>query len=172
MFFNSWEDIARVIIVGSVSYVALIIILRISGKRTLAKMNMFDFVITVALGSTFATLILSKDVALAEGVVGLGLLVFLQYAVAWLSVRSKRFQQIVKGQPSLLYYRGAYLQDAMKMARISFEEVRFAARDQGISDMADVGAIVLETDGTFSVMPKLQMPAPSALEDVTIPEEV
>jgi len=171
MFFNSWEDIARIIIVGTVSYVALIIILRISGKRTLAKMNMFDFVITIALGSTFATLILSKDVALAEGVVGLSLLVTLQYVVAWLSVRSKRFQQIVKGQPSLIFYRGAYLQGTMKAARISYEEVRFAARSSGISNMAEVGAIILETDGTFSVMPELQMRTPSALEDVTIPEE-
>lgn len=167
MFFNSWADIARVLIIGTLSYISLVFLLRISGKRTLSKMNMFDFVITVALGSTFATIILSKDVALAEGVVALGLLILLQYIVAWISVRSKTFQQIVKGEPTLLFYNGEYLHKSMKAERISLEEVRFAARSEGIDDMASVGAVILETDGTFSVVPEIDPAgANTALRDV------
>lgn len=168
MFFNSWEDIARVIIMGTLSYFALILLLRISGKRTLSKMNMFDFVITIGLGSTFATLILSKQVALAEGVVGLGLLIFLQYMIAWFSVRSEQFRRIVKGNPTLLFYRGSYLRDAMKTERVAAEEIRSAARANGLNDMTDVDAIILETDGTFSVIPALDKRPNTTLNDVNV----
>lgn len=168
MFFNTWGDLLRVIVVGSMGYVALIFFLRVSGKRTLSKMNMFDFVITVALGSTFASLILSKEVALAEGLTALVMLITLQYVVAWLSVRSSRFREIVKGEPTLLFYRGNYLQDSMRAERITGEEVRFAARAQGISAMHEVAAVILETDGTFSVVPDLNADSVSALKDVHV----
>ena len=166
MFFNSWYSIARVIIIGTMSYFALVLLLRVSGKRTLAKMNMFDFVITIALGSVFATLILSKSVALADGVTGLILLVVLQYFVAWLSVRFKSFQRLVKGSPTLLFYRGQYLEDVMRSERIAVDEIRFAARSQGVANMDDLFAIVLETDGTFSVIPQANDPNHNALTDL------
>jgi uncharacterized membrane protein YcaP (DUF421 family) len=169
MFFNSWEDLARVLIMGTCSYIALIALLRVSGKRTLSKMNMFDFVVTIALGSTFATVILSKEVALAEGILALGLLILLQFIVASLSVRSHRFQELVKGEPTLLFFRGDYLHDTIKNERIAPEEIRSAARAEGIHDMATVGAVVLETDGTFSVIPDLDTQNNSALKDIQYP---
>ena len=169
MWFNGWDHVLRVIIMAVVSYVALILLLRISGKRTLSKMNMFDFVVTVALGSTFATIILSKDVALVEGIAALGVLILLQYVVAWLSVRWSAFQRVVKGEPSLLYYRGHYLHDAMMHNRVASEEIRSAARAQGIHDMTALGAVILETDGKFSVVRRIESEHAGALSDVTIP---
>lgn len=64
MFFNAWSDIGRVLVVGGLAYAGLVLLLRLTGKRTLSKMNAFDLVVTVALGSTLATILLSKDVAL------------------------------------------------------------------------------------------------------------
>jgi uncharacterized membrane protein YcaP (DUF421 family) len=62
IFFESWESIARTLLMTSLSYVTMVILLRISGKRTLAKMNAFDFVVTIALGSSLATVALNKSV--------------------------------------------------------------------------------------------------------------
>lgn len=67
MLFSGWENLLRTLVVGVLAYVSLVVFLRISGKRTLSKMNAFDLIVTVALGSTLATVLLSKDVALAEG---------------------------------------------------------------------------------------------------------
>ena len=67
LFFSGWESLLRTLVVGALTYVVLVAFLRVSGKRTLAKMNAFDLVVTVALGSTLATVLLSKDVALADG---------------------------------------------------------------------------------------------------------
>jgi uncharacterized membrane protein YcaP (DUF421 family) len=152
MFFDSWLGLVRVLIVGSLAYLALVLLLRVSGKRTLSKMNAFDFVVTVALGSTLATVLLSQDVALAEGVVAFALLVGAQYLITWLSVRSSTVKQLVKSEPSLLFHHGSFLAGAMTRERVTQEEVLAAVRQQGKASLEQVGAVVLETDGTFSIL--------------------
>jgi uncharacterized membrane protein YcaP (DUF421 family) len=151
VFFDTWAGLGRVLIAGLLAYFALIVILRISGKRTLSKFNAFDLVVTVALGSTLATVLLSKDVALAEGVLALGLLASLQYAIAWLSVRSERFQSLVKSEPTLLVYDGRFLERAMRQQRVSREEIMAALRQSDLSSPAKAHGVVLETDGSISV---------------------
>lgn len=152
MLFDNWAGLVRVLVVGTAGYLALILILRISGKRTLTKLNAFDFVVTVALGSTLASVILSKSVALAEGVLALALLVLLQFLIAWLSVRSQRFEGLIKAEPVLLVRKGAFLDAALRRERITREEVLAAVRAQGSADIARVSAVVLETDGSISVI--------------------
>jgi uncharacterized membrane protein YcaP (DUF421 family) len=152
MVFDSWAGLGRVLVVGTLAYVALVAILRISGKRTLTKLNAFDLVVTVALGSTLATVLLSKSVALAEGVLAMALLVFLQFAITWLSVRSSRFQEVVKSEPTLIMHQGRFLDGAMRTQRITREEIMAALRSNGLADAADVAAVVLETDGTIAVI--------------------
>jgi hypothetical protein len=78
MWFDSWSDIARILAVGAAAYLALVVLLRISGKRTLARLNAFDWVVSVAFGSPLATILLSSDVSWSEGVVALILLAALQ----------------------------------------------------------------------------------------------
>lgn len=151
-FFDNWSGLIRVIVVGTLAYAALVIAIRVSGKRTLSKMNAFDLVVTVALGSTLATVILSKDVALAEGIVAFLLLIGLQYAVTWSSVRSQKVGDLVKSNPTLLFYDGAFLQEHLTRTRVVEQEVLAAVRQQGIASMDDVEAVVLETDGSIAVV--------------------
>ena len=151
-FFDGWSGLLRVVVVGSLAYAALVLILRVTGKRTLSKMNAFDLIVTVALGSTLATVLLSRDVALAEGVTALLLLCLLQYAVTFLSVRSSAFQDFVKARPTLIFHRGRYLEDAMRKERVTREEILAALRSQGRTDAGSVDAVVLETDGSLTVM--------------------
>lgn len=152
MFFHDWQGIARVLVVGTAAYVMLILMLRVSGKRTLSKMNAFDLIVTVALGSTLATVLLNADVPLAEGVLALGLLVCLQYAITWLSVRWPRFQHLIKAEPTLLARQGRMLHEAMRSQRVTEEEIQAALRQSGRKDLNDISAVVLETDGTLSVI--------------------
>ena len=151
MFFDDVPGLLRVVVVGTCAYLALVALLRVSGGRTLAKLNAFDFVVTVALGSTLATVLLSSDVALLEGVTAMALLVALQYVVALASSRSRRVQRIVTTEPVLLY-RDGYLSGAMRSARVSEDEVRQAARAAGHPGLAEVSAVVLEGDGSLSVL--------------------
>lgn len=166
MFFDQWEGIVRVLVVGTLAYIALVVLLRLTGKRTLSKMNAFDFVVTVALGSTLATVLLSESVALAEGVVAFALLIVLQMAVAWGSARSRRFRHMVKAEPRLLLHRGEMLHKALLDERVAPEEVLAAIRAGGQAEVADVTAVILETDGSFSVIPAPPAEGRSALGNV------
>jgi len=166
VFFNDWESIVRTLLIGVGAYVALVLGLRLSGNRTLSKMNAFDFVVTIALGSTLATIILSKQTALAEGVVAFALLISLQYLVTWSSARAPWIKRIVTGEPRLLFHDGHYLGAEMKRARITQDEILSAIRSAGHAHVTDVGAVILETDGSCSVLEKGNRTEGSALQDV------
>jgi uncharacterized membrane protein YcaP (DUF421 family) len=146
------------------AYASLVFLVRVSGKRTLAKMNAFDLVVTVALGSTLATILLSKDVSLVAGVTALALLIGLQYAVAWLTVRSRLARELAQSEPRLLVLRGEFLHAAMVEERLGEHDILAALRKQGIGGVRDVEALILETDGSFSVVPAVSRGESAALE--------
>ena len=104
--FKGWDTIGRVLVVGTLSYIGLLIILRTSGKRTLSKMNAFDMVVTVALGSTLSNIFMSRQTGLADGLTGLATLALLQFVVAWLSIRWPGFKKLIKSEPTLLFFQG------------------------------------------------------------------
>ncbi|MBN8202439.1 DUF421 domain-containing protein [Bacillus sp. NTK034] len=152
MLFSSWQDLWRVLSIGAMSYIFLILFLRISGKRTLTKMNAFDLVVTVALGSTLATIFLNKQVSLAEGLTAYVLLIGMQYTVAWLSLHSSKFNEFIKSRPELLYYQGQFIESALNKNRVLKSEIIQAIRSNGYSSMEGVEAVVFETDGSMSVI--------------------
>ncbi len=166
MLFDSWSDLIRIVAVGVPAYVALLLILRLSGKRTLSKLNAFDLVITVAMGSTLANILLSPEVSLAEGMTALGLLVLLQSLITWTSVRSQLARKLAKSEPTLLFYRNEFLRRALVRERVTPAEIRAAARAHGFADLTSVEAIVLETDGSISAVSRADSKAISTLEGV------
>jgi uncharacterized membrane protein YcaP (DUF421 family) len=166
MFFNSWDGLGRILIVGFLAYFALILCLRISGKRTLAKWNAFDFVVTIALGSILATQILSKETPLVEGVLAFSFLIALQFLITKISVYSKFVRETVKAEPTLLLRDGKFINDALKHQRVTESEIRAAVRAKGFAALEDAEAVILETDGSFSVIEKSETESFSALRDV------
>ncbi|MFJ2150970.1 DUF421 domain-containing protein [Streptomyces microflavus] len=163
MFYDSWNELLRVPAMAGLAYFLLIAAVRLSGKRTLSKMNAFDLAVTVALGSTLATILLNRQVALGEGALALGSLVALQFVTAWASVRFRYVRRLVKAEPTLLLRDGRMLHDALRRQRVTVDEVRQAVRTQGTGGLELVHAVVLETDGTFSVIPRSQRGSGSAL---------
>jgi uncharacterized membrane protein YcaP (DUF421 family) len=152
MIFNGWSSIERLLLVGVPAYVALLLMLRISGKRTLSKFNAFDLIVTVAFGSMLAAGFLNTDLALVDVLGGFALLVLLQFVITWSSVRSDRVDNLVKAEPQLLFHRGEFLRGPMKRERVTESEVLAAIRSQGHATTTAVGAVVLETDGTITVV--------------------
>lgn len=166
MWFDSWSDLLRILLIGSAAYGALMVVLRASGKRTLSQLNAFDFVVTVSLGSTLATVLLSSDTSWSEGVLALALLAGLQFLVAWLSTHLPWVRPIITSRPAVLLQGGELRREAMRHNRLSEAEVREAVRQQGIGDLAYVGAVVLETNGKLSVIPVSQYGDGSAMDEV------
>jgi uncharacterized membrane protein YcaP (DUF421 family) len=152
MLFQGWPGIARTLLVGTLAYVTLVLFLRISGKRTLSKLNAFDLVVTVALGSTLSAILLQESIALAEGATALGLLILLQYLVTFASVRSNSVAKLIRSEPTLLVRSGSFCRDAMMRQRITEDEIMSAVRSNGSQGLDEVEAVVLESDGTLSII--------------------
>ncbi len=166
IFFDSWQSIIRTTVITVLAYIALLVLLRSFGKRSLSKMNAFDFIITIALGSTMATVSLTKNVALADGVLAFLLLLGLQFSITWLSVRNKAVKGLVTSTPALLFYKGQLLHSVMKKERITIEEVYAKVREHGYSSLKEVEVIVLETTGDITIIKQAHEEDPAALQNV------
>ena len=164
--FNSWDALQHTLLVGTLGYIATIILLRVSGKRTLSKWNSFDFIVTIAFGSILASLMLSKDTSLVQGVLAIGMLVLFQFIITWVSVRSNIFQGWIKAEPTLLLFQGELQHNALRHQRVSKGEVLAALRTNGLGSLEEAEAVILETDGSFSVIKKIKDASASALIDV------
>jgi len=166
VWFNGWDALLRTVIAGSVTYLALVLLLRLSGPRTLAKWYAFDLIVTVALGSTFANGVLSKDIAISQALIGFVLLILLQYVVGRLFVHFPWFVRIINPPPVLLLVRGELLTEAMSRNRVTRADVCKAARSSGNGCLEEVDVVVLEPDGSFTVVTNLEIGRTSALDDI------
>jgi len=171
MWFDSWSDLARVVLVGAAAYVTLIVVIRIAGKRTLSQLNAFDLIVTVAIGSTLATILLSSDVSFAEGALALALLCALQLAVAFTTSRRSRARRFVTAQPTVLLRDGAIDADALRSMRLDESEVLQAIRESGLGDVSAVAAVVLETNGRLSVISTAHLGGGTALAGLAPPRK-
>jgi uncharacterized membrane protein YcaP (DUF421 family) len=108
--------------------------------------------VTVALGSTLASILLSDSVALVEGLTAFALLIALQWIVARLSVASRRFARAVRSEPRLLMRDGAPCAQAMRAERVTIEELAQVLRAAGPSRPEEADTVILESDGSFSVI--------------------
>ncbi|WP_029034500.1 DUF421 domain-containing protein [Salinimicrobium terrae] len=151
---NGIQPIIRIIIVGFTAYVAIVLILRISGKRTLASMSAFDFVIAVTVGAVFGRTLTTKNLSISEALTAFVLLAVLQFIFAYLEGKSRTFKRIFNTNPTLLYYNGKFLEKNMHKERMDESKVKGAARKEGFGSMDDVAAVILEIDATLSVIGK------------------
>jgi uncharacterized membrane protein YcaP (DUF421 family) len=164
--FSDLNPFIEVPIAGIITYIAIIIMLRLSGKRTLAKWNSFDFVVTVAFGSILASALLSTKDVFGKGILAFAILIVFQFIITWISVRSSVIQKLIKAEPSLLLYKGEMQHDVMKQERVAEGEILAALRNSGVSAIEDADAVILETDGSFSVLQNIDDSSASALKDV------
>lgn len=167
MWFDSWSALLRIVLVGAASYVTLVALLRISGKRVLAKLNAFDFVVTVALGSMLASAVLTQDIRYADVLVGMGLLIATQWLVTRITVSMPFQRRFVSADPTLVVRRGEFLDAALNRTRLTRSEVLQAVRSAGHGGLASVAAVVLETDGTLSVIDGSATGDEQALSDLS-----
>lgn len=151
IIFESWSKTLEVVVLTIISFVTLFVFIRISGKRTLAKFNAFDFVVTVTLGSVLAYMMLGQ-VNLAEGSVVLFIIIAMQLLFAKLSRKSHVMDKLLNASPKLLFYQGLYLHDNMEKEMVSKDEIVSAIRQRGLADISKVLAVVIEPNGEMSII--------------------
>lgn len=169
MFFTSWASVARIVVLATIVYFALLAALRYTGARALAKMSAYDLVVTIALGSLIATIPLQKTVTLADGFAAILTYLVLQHAISWALQRWPWSRKLVKERPHVVLWDGEIIPDRLRKIRITDQEVRGAVRAAGKASLREVLCVVLENDGEWSVIPKGSPPDLSALEGLELP---
>jgi uncharacterized membrane protein YcaP (DUF421 family) len=165
--FGGWEAIARIAFITTGGYIALVILLRVAGWRRLTQMSGFDFIVAVTIGSAFGRMLTAREVGLLDAVVTFTVLLMLQQAVAWLQQRSPRFGSLIRAKPVLVCYQGRILEDVLSEQRLREAELMQAVRAQGLGSVAEAEAIVLEPDGSFSVVQRNTAGDGSAVTGIT-----
>ena len=152
IIFENWESTIRTGVLTVLGYLAMVFLLRISGKRTLSKMNAFDFVVTIALGSCLASISLNKSVTLIDGALAISLFILMQFIFTYLSVHIKGFRTLVTSRPVIVFYNGQFLDKELKKQRLTNEEVYNECRLKGYANLDKVYLVILESTGEISVI--------------------
>lgn len=136
-------------------YLVLLIVFRLTGKRTLAQVTTFDFVILLIISEATQQALLGEDFSLVHAALVIVTLVLLQRGSDFLAWKSKPFERVTSGVPSLLVSDGAVLKEALDLNRLDESDIMEVARDkQGLERLDQVKWAVLESSGEISIVPK------------------
>ncbi len=150
--FGNTYSISSTILSTILIYLAVIVITRINGLRTFAKMSSFDFAITIAIGSLIASTMLSEKESVLQGIIGLALLIGLQAVIALIRKRSDAFEEAVTNTPVLLMKGEHIIRSNLKATRVTEADLYAKLREANVTQKKQVLAVVLETTGDISVL--------------------
>jgi uncharacterized membrane protein YcaP (DUF421 family) len=153
-WFESWDSLFKIFIGSLVGYLMLIVFVRAAGKRSTSKMNNFDWIVTVAVGSVLASMAVLKDVTVADGALAMALLLGLQYLLTTATSRWTWARNLFLASPTVLYAHDKFHKQEMKKQRICEGEVISAIRESGIGSLKDVVIVTLEPDAELSIVRK------------------
>ncbi len=146
LFLVSWHTLAI--------YLFLIVLFRIVGRRQLAQLNVIDLVIIIVMGSAVETAMVAGDTSLPAGLVSAATLLIANRLIALALSRSRRWRRIVSGDPILLVREGQFIDEHLRLAGMTHDDVLEALREREECDVSHVKFAVLETNGTITVIPK------------------
>jgi uncharacterized membrane protein YcaP (DUF421 family) len=142
----------------------LILVVRTTGLRSFAKMSAHDFTVTVATGSVVAATVVNPDTPWWMGALALLGLLFMQVAIGWARIASKTAQRVIDNEPLVLLQDGVVDDAAMKVARVTHDDLRQKLRLAGITRFRDAQLVILETTGDVTVL--REAPEPAMLREV------
>jgi uncharacterized membrane protein YcaP (DUF421 family) len=145
-----WELIVR----SAVVYGALIVIIRLSGKRQVGQLAPFDLVLLLVLSNAVQNSMNGGDNSLVGGLISAITLITLNHAVGLATFKSKRLEAIIEGRPQLLVHNGRIFEDVLAHAQLTHHELQAALRQSGCATVEDVHSAILENNGAITVLPR------------------
>ncbi len=157
------EKIIRPVLV----YLALVVLLRVFGKRELAQLNPFDLVVLLSVSNTVQNAIIGDDNSLTGGLLGALSLFAMNYFVVRFLFKHRRLDQLLEGSPTTLISQGKIAEKGLAKELLSVSELVTVAHKQGFDRIEDVETCVLEPGGVFFIKGKLPPPDERQHAEVT-----
>lgn len=162
VFFDNIDKLGRIVLTTVMVYLSVVLVTKVSGKRSTSQLNNFDWIVTVMIGSLGASTILLKDIPFIEGISSILVLYLLQFLVTKYASLSPQFSSFILSEPRIVFYQGQFLPDAMRAERLTHQEMECAMRSEGVNSFDDIEAIVFESDAKLTIIPK---PSPTDASD-------
>jgi uncharacterized membrane protein YcaP (DUF421 family) len=138
------------VIRATIVYLFLWVVTRAVGKKELSGMSSFELILLVIMGDLIQQGVTQQDTSLTAALLAVATLAVLIVGVSWVTFRFKRVGPVAEGLPVIVVRDGRIQREALRVERLSEDEVAEQARQQGIPDLKEVLVGVLETDGKFS----------------------
>lgn len=152
--FASGEIIGKVILSILAIFTIVIVITRISGLRTFAKMSSFDFASTIAIGSILASIVLNSSQSIAKGAIALGGIILFQSVFSYCKRNFEWFNNLFTNKPMLLMDKGEFILNNLRKTNVDAKDVYAKLREANVKDKSEVLAVILESTGDISVLHK------------------
>ncbi len=146
-------SLALVVVRTLVVYLALLVGLRLAGKRELGQMTPFDLAVLLVISNAVQNAMVGPDTSLSGGLLAAATLLVANWLVDRLGLRSVWLRERLIGNPTLLVHDGTYVATHLRTEGVTEAEVMQALREHGVDDLRTVKLAVLEVDGTISVIP-------------------
>lgn len=148
------EEIVQMIFRTLFLYVILLIIFRLMGKREIGELSIIDLVVYLMIAEIMAFGIDNVDTPFLYTILPIALLVVVQILSASLSLKSKKFRDLVEGKPTIIINQGKIDEKAMRQQRYNFDDLLMQLREKNVRNIADVEFAILETNGKLTVIEK------------------
>lgn len=146
----AWQIGLRTVLV----YAALLVGLRLMGKREMGQMTVFDLVVLLLISNAVQNAMVGPDSSLTGGLIAAAVLLLVNRLVALLRLRSVRLRRVIEGVPTVLVSDGRFIDAALRREGLDRSEVETALREHGVAGLEGVRLAVLEPDGSISVVPQ------------------
>lgn len=146
----AWQIIVRTAVI----YLAVFAGLRLMGKRELGQMTVFDLVVVLLIANAVQNAMVGPDTSLPGGVLAAFTLLFVNWGLAGLRLRSEFWGRLLEGTPTVLIVDGDFVAPHLRKEGLERAQIEMAIREHGVESLQDVRLAVLEVDGSISIVPK------------------
>lgn len=145
-----WEFVLR----GLIIYAFLIVILRATGKRQIGQMSPFDLVLLLVLSNAVQNSMNGGDNSVLAGIILSITLVAANWITGKITFSSKRAERLIEGAPQVILHDGKVYEQTLADAQLTRHELMAAIRSEGYTDLQEIRSVILENDGSMSIIPK------------------
>jgi uncharacterized membrane protein YcaP (DUF421 family) len=148
----------QVIVRAAILYLFLVVVIRLIGRKSLAELGSFELVLLIVMGDLIQQGVTQQDYSVIGAMLAVATFTLLTIALSYITFRWRRVRPALEGAPVVVVMRGRPVEGVLRRIRVSTDDLKVAAREQGIADLRQIDLGVMEADGKFSFMRRDEAP--------------